>query len=531
MATRGKGVLNWLDSRTGYRNGLKHLLDEPIQSGTGWWFTLGSILMALLGIQFITGAVLTMYYVPSPAYAYDSVKYISTGLTFGHVLRDLHFFGASFIVIAAVAHLLRVLFFGSYKKPREVTWLTGVCLLLVILGFALTGYLLPWDQRAYWATVVSTNIAKTAPLLGPYVSALMKGGQDVGALTLNRWFAVHVIILPALLVVLAVTHLYLMRRHGISGPVRPRHGKSHPFYPDHAIKDTLVVALVFALLVTFAVYGHAPLAAKADPTDASYIPRPEWYFMSLFQLLHYFKGGLEPVATIGIPTLLVAVLFLLPWLDRKQDRDPRKRPVVTTVTVLVLGGIVTLTAIGLHETPPEPNPDIWGPASVAGEAIAQSTQCTRCHTDGGVAAVLGSQEIRQGDGWIEGHLSDPEMIAPGLRPKPQDALDVVQTRAVIAYVKKLQGGVPPPSMPADVRAAYVVIGSNCLGCHSIKGEGTRSGDAPDLTHEGRTRKADWLDQWITDPTMIDASSTMPAFGDKLNAQQIQTVANYLSSLK
>ena len=160
----------------------------------------GSILLLLLTVQLITGVVLAMYYVPSPEHAYDSVRYIMERVTFGRVLRGLHFFGASFIVVAAVIHMLRVVALGSYKKPREVTWITGVVLLLVILGFALTGYLLPWDQKAYWATTVTINIARSGPM-GEYVAGLMRGGDALGSLTLLRWYAAHVFLLPASLIV------------------------------------------------------------------------------------------------------------------------------------------------------------------------------------------------------------------------------------------------------------------------------------------------------------------------------------------
>src|SRR5262245_23261644 len=140
-------LLDWLDSRTGWRTGRRKLLEEPIQAGVGWWFVTGSILLMLLTVQFVTGVALAMFYVPAPDHAYDSIRFIMESLAFGHVLRGLHFFGASFIVVAAVLHMLRVVALGSYKNPREVTWITGVVLLLVILGFALTGYLLPWDQK------------------------------------------------------------------------------------------------------------------------------------------------------------------------------------------------------------------------------------------------------------------------------------------------------------------------------------------------------------------------------------------------
>src|SRR5688572_14508846 len=251
----------------------------------------------LLAVQLVTGIVLTFYYVPSPEFAYDSVRYIMERVTFGPVLRGLHFFGASFIVVAAIIHMLRVVALGSYKKPREVTWITGVVLLLVIMAFSLSGYLLPWDQKAYWATTVTINIAKSGPF-GEYVGGLLTGGETLGALTLLRWYSAHVFLLPAALIGFVVAHLYLMRRHGISGPITPVAGPSMPFYPYHAVKDTIAIAVVFSLLITFAVMFPAPLDQIADPADDNYVPRPEWYFLSLFQLLKYFPGPLEPIATV-----------------------------------------------------------------------------------------------------------------------------------------------------------------------------------------------------------------------------------------
>src|SRR5262245_40024066 len=237
-----------------------------------------------------------------------------TQVTFGRILRGLHFFGASFIVVASVVHMLRVVIFGSYKKPREVTWMTGVLLLLIILGFALSGYLLPWDQRAYWATTVTINIARSTPIVGEWISGLLRGGANLGALALLRWYAAHVFVLPAALIGFTVAHVYLMRRHGISGPIAPKAGASHPFYPAQALRDSIVVSVVFAALLTFAVAVPAPLDAIADPSEASYVPRPEWYFLSLFQLLKYFPGKLEPVATMVIPGTVIALLFLLPFI-------------------------------------------------------------------------------------------------------------------------------------------------------------------------------------------------------------------------
>ena len=354
---------DWLDARTGFRAAVKHLLDEPLPRGVGWWFVTGSVVLFLLAVQLLTGFVLAFFYVPSPDYAWDSIRFIETRITFGRVLRGLHFFGASFIVIAALVHMSRVVLLGSYKKPRELNWIVGVVLLLIILAFALTGYLLPWDQKAYWATTVTLNIARSVPLVGEFLSGLLKGGSDLGALTLMRWYAAHVFLLPACLIAFTVAHLYLMRRQGISGPIKTVPGPPAPFYPYHALKDTIAIAAVFALLLTFAIVFNAPLDAVADPTDAGYVPRPEWYFMSLFELLKYFPGRFEPVATVVIPGLVITLLLLLPFLDRRPDRAPGRRRLVIGSFLVVYLGITLLTILGFRSTP--------APSSAPQQASAQ----------------------------------------------------------------------------------------------------------------------------------------------------------------
>src|SRR4029453_15447547 len=309
--------------------------------------------------------------VPSPEHAYDSVRFIAERLILGRVVRGLHFFGASFIVIAAVIHMLRVVLFGSYKKPREVTWMTGVVLLLMILGFALTGYLLPWDQKAYWATTVTINIARSTPFIGEQVAGVIRGGADLGALTLLRWYAAHVFLLPAALVGFVVAHIYLMRRHGISGPIVEVPGEAKPFYPYHAAKDTIAMAVVFALLLTFALSFRVPLDSIADPSDATYVPRPEWYFLSLFQLLKYFPGPLEPVATIVIPGLVVGGLLLRPFLDRSAERRILKPPPVAAAFTLLGTGVLPLAYLGFKDSPAHAGPAKWSTLALAGREFVQ----------------------------------------------------------------------------------------------------------------------------------------------------------------
>ena len=517
-------LLDWLDSRTGWRTGRKKLLDEPIPAGVGWWFVTGSILIMLLTVQLITGVVLTFYYVPSPEFAYDSVRYVVERVTFGRILRGLHFFGASFIVVAAVIHMVRVVALGSYKKPREVTWITGVVLLLLILGFALSGYLLPWDQKAYWATIVTLNIARSTPM-GEYVASLMQGGTTLGSLTLLRWYATHVFLLPAALIAFVVAHIFLMRKHGISGALRPTAGQPKPFYPYHAFKDTVVGAAVFALIITCAVVFDAPLDEIADPADASYVPRPEWYFLSLFQLLKYFPGPLEPLATMVIPGLIVGLLLLLPFIDRRPDRHPLKRPLVTSGFAIIGLAIIVLTYLGYEDTPAHADASAWGPFPIVGRALAENPRCQTCHTIGGVANPIATTRLRRDPDWLLGHVRDPEMVAPDLRPVPAGAINERQAQAILSYMRKLRGASTVPTLSSEDAVAADVFVRSCAGCHVMHGDGTASG--PDLSRVGATRDRAWLRAWISDPRAMDPGATMPAFGNRLTPEQLSALSDYL----
>jgi quinol-cytochrome oxidoreductase complex cytochrome b subunit len=205
----------WLNERTSWRQVWEAIFLRKIPK-VNWFFTLGSATLFIAVNQAITGILLTLYYVPTPDHAYDSVQYITTQVPLGWMIRGLHHWGASLMIVLAVLHMLRVIFFGAYKFPREVTWFTGVVLLLVVIGFGFTGYLLPWDQKSYWATTVGTQIAGTPPLIGDYLLRIIRGGTDISAVTLVRFFGTHVWVLPSLLFLLIGIHLYLVIRNGIS---------------------------------------------------------------------------------------------------------------------------------------------------------------------------------------------------------------------------------------------------------------------------------------------------------------------------
>jgi quinol-cytochrome oxidoreductase complex cytochrome b subunit len=212
MATR---VLNWLEERAGLSAIYKTVLDRKVPK-VNWWYTLGSASLFLALMQAVTGIFLSMYYVPTPEEAYNSIQYIMNDVAFGWLIRGIHHWGATLMVITVFVHMLRVFFYGAYKYPRELTWLTGVILLLVTLGFGFTGYLLPWNQRSYWATAVGTSIVSTVPLVGDFLMRVVRGGEDISFLTLSRFFGVHIWVLPAVLFSVIGIHLYLIIRNGIS---------------------------------------------------------------------------------------------------------------------------------------------------------------------------------------------------------------------------------------------------------------------------------------------------------------------------
>lgn len=294
-------ALQWIESRTGIESSLRRFFLEEIPASAGWPQVFGSVALFVLLVQATTGILLSLNYAASPGDAYESVSYIIRDVTGGRIIRGLHHWGASMMVIIVAIHAAQVFLYGAYKKPREVTWLCGIALLLIVMGFALTGYLLPWDNRAYWGTVVATQIATQAPGLGGLLSRALGAENGVGVVTFTRFYSLHVVILPALAAVLTALHVYLVRKHGIT-PSPSNGAQKRHFFPSQVLKDTIAIFLTFSVLLASALVVDAPLGRMADPTDSSYVPRPEWYFLFLFQLLKLFRGTLESLAGVGLPS-------------------------------------------------------------------------------------------------------------------------------------------------------------------------------------------------------------------------------------
>jgi ubiquinol-cytochrome c reductase cytochrome b subunit len=316
-----KALFDWLDNRTGVRGLIHEALFERVPGGARWRYVWGSTLTFCLSIQFITGIFLWMAYSPSSQTAWESVYYIQHQMTGGWFLRGLHHFTAQAMNVLLVLHLMQVVIDGAYRAPREINFWFGLVLLFLVLGLSLTGYLLPWDQKGYWATKVATNIAAITPFAGPEIQQLLIGGAEYGHHTLTRFFALHAGVLPALIVLLVVGHVYLFRKHGLTAK-QPLEKPDTTFWPDQVLKDAVACLAVLAavIAVTWQTHG-APLAAPADPSEPYSAARPEWYFLFLFQLLKYFPASeqwlgmnLEVWGAILLPTAITALVFLMPFI-------------------------------------------------------------------------------------------------------------------------------------------------------------------------------------------------------------------------
>ena len=289
---------------------------ENIPGGARWRYIWGSALTFCLLIQFITGVALWAAYSPGAQSAWESVFYIQHEMTGGWFLRGLHHYTAHLMVVLLVLHLMQVIIDGAYKAPREVNYWFGLILLVLTLALALTGYLLPWDQKGYWATKVATSIAAITPVFGGQIERLIVGGSDYGNLTLTRFFALHAGILPGLIVILLVGHIALFRKHGITAK-KPYRKPDAPFWPDQVLMDAVAALAVLSTVVFLTVYLRgAELSAPADPSEPYSAARPEWYFLFLFQFLKYFPGGTEVWGAIVLPSVALLIMAAMPILGR-----------------------------------------------------------------------------------------------------------------------------------------------------------------------------------------------------------------------
>jgi ubiquinol-cytochrome c reductase cytochrome b subunit len=520
----------WIEERLGLRAVRAALLDKPVGPHVGWSQTLGAIALFLFLLQAATGVVLAFYYVPSPDEAYATVNAVENEVPLGWLLRGLHRWGASLMVLAVLLHLGRAFLHGAYKAPREATWMAGVLLLVVTLAFGFTGYLLPWDQRAYWATVVGQWIIASVPVVGGLLVRAL-GGLEVGGATLSRFFVLHVLLLPAAAVALVAVHLYLVQRHGVAGPARDSPGAPRPFYPFHAVKDLAACVAVFVALLGLAATLGAPLEEVADPTDTTYLPKPEWYFLFLYELLKFFKGPAMVVGTALVPLAGLALLFLLPLLDGSPERRSLHRPVALAGGVCLAAGLVYLTIVAAASTP-RPGvflapPGPLRPSLLAGMVLYEEKGCASCHSILGQGMKLAPDLYRVGARrdaeWLSTLLRDPASVVPS-PSMVRYALAPEDLRALVAYLTALDLTKGARQVPrAVVAGGRAIHRGGCLDCHRAGGEG-QAGGRP-LEQASRKADAEGLAGYLR-----PGGPGHPPIPSPLAEEEVASVVAYLRSL-
>ena len=358
---RATALTAWLEQRLGFRAVVLPLLRKktvPLHRHSLWYY-LGGMALFLFFLQVATGILLLFYYRPSAGEAYESVQFLMAEVRFGWLIRSIHSWGANLMIFTVFVHLFSVLLLKAYRPPREITWLSGVCLLFLALGLGFTGYLLPWNELAFFATRVGTEIPGVVPVVGRFARTLLRGGEDVTGATLTRFYALHVSVLPGLTFLLIALHVYLVQRQGMSVPpgVEARGGspRSIPFLPDFLLRDLVGWLTALAVLASMAAFFPAELGEKADPfASAPEGIRPEWYFMFMFQTLKYLPshvagidGELVGVFAFGLGAL---VLMLLPFLDRASARG-RPGTLWRNLALAALLYVLVLTWLGYTVSP------------------------------------------------------------------------------------------------------------------------------------------------------------------------------------
>ncbi len=565
-AKGARGRAHWLDERLGLSRLRAAILGGQMPGGASFWHALGAAAAGLFALEAATGLFLSLFYAPSAQTAWASVAYIHDQLPFGWFVRGLHSFGSSALIVVAGLHLLQVLLFGAYQRPREANWIVGLALFGLTLLFALSGYLLPYDQKGFWAKQVEATIVGGVPLVGRAAQQVIQGGEALGNLTVTHAFAVHALALPAGFVALLALHLFLFRQHGptprwwlAAGELAER---AVPTWPEQTSRDVAAGGLALAVVALAALVRHGPaLEAPADPAS-SYLARPDWYALPLFELRLLFPARLEMVATLIIPGIAAGLLAALPFLDRGPSRRPADRRRVLGAATFGLASLAALSALAIARDARDPGfararaaeeararearrlalkgvPPEGGVAVFRNDPLNQARElweqrCGGCHgltgSGGDKAPDLKGYDSRA---WIRGFLTEPDgplymgpaKIERGMKPVlgTPDELDAL-TEMIYA-----ETGAPDAVTARAAAGRALLSAKDCDSCHEFDGEGENAG--PNL--KGRGRLA-WVEAVIADagqPRLFGDRNKMPRFADKLTSPQIENLARFVLAQK
>ena len=467
---RLRRIYDWIDERMGvttlFDSSAGHLVPENAGS---WFYVFGSATLVCFILQLVTGICLALVYVPSANEAWTSLEYLSYQQTLGWLLRATHYWGSNFMVALASIHMAQVFMFGAYKYPREMTWLTGCVLLLCTLGMAFTGQVLRFDQDAYWGLGIGVAIMGRTPFIGPELVHVLLGGPIIGGEALSRFFSLHVFVVPGLIIAVVAVHLRLVLKNGINeypDPDMPVDKKTYraqyekiieeqgvPFFPNAIDKDFVFSGLVIlAILACSVIFGPKMPNGPPDPTLINTVPRPDFYFLSLFAVFALLPPYMETFLVLVGPVVGIGILFALPFLSPEGQKSPRKRPFAAVIVLMAFLILIVLTVLG-ETSPWSPHMDAWSgvptpekyvkgrsPLELQGALVIQNKQCRNCHSLDGTGGKRGPDLTGVASRLSEDQLIRQVLQGGGNMPAYGKHLEPAEVTALVAFMRTLEAG-------------------------------------------------------------------------------------------
>jgi ubiquinol-cytochrome c reductase cytochrome b subunit len=475
----GAELYNWFERRLGLVKPIIEAAEHPVPSSSAsWWYVFGSAAFVLLGLQVVTGVLLALVYVPSAGEAWNSLEFLNHGLTLGWLLRAIHGWGSNFMIAIVLIHMTQVFLFGAYKYPRELTWIVGVLLLLLTLGMAFTGQVLRFDQDAYWGIGIGASIMSRVPVLGGSLVHLLLGGPIIAGATLSRFFALHVFVIPGILLASAGVHVWMVLRLGINEWPMPGRlvrkstyeSEYHelirkdgiPFVPDAAWKDAIfAAAILLSVLACAFFFGPFGPTGQPDPTIIQTAPRPDFAFLWIYAVLAFLPPELETPVLLIAPVVIIGVLLALPLVAGEGEKHWSRRPVAVLMVALIAVTLGVFTRLGTH-TPWSPIMDAWTadpipsqylhgrtPLERQGAMLLQDKQCRNCHSLGGQGGLRGPALDSIATRMTPDQITRQVLQGGGNMPSYGNALNPAETTALVHFLLTLRGNNLTPAKDAS----------------------------------------------------------------------------------
>jgi ubiquinol-cytochrome c reductase cytochrome b subunit len=479
LKQRGIEIYDWFEQRLGLGKPLIEAAEHEVPENTSsWWYVFGSAATVLLGLQVMTGILLALVYTPSASHAWNSLQFLDHSVKLGWFLRAMHGWGSDFMIAIVLIHMAQVFMFGAYKFPRELTWIIGVFLLLLTLGMAFTGQVLRFDQDAYWGLGIGASILSRVPLIGGWLVDMMLGGPIIAGPTLTRFFALHVFVIPGILLGMVGLHLWMVLRLGIndwpmpgrvvrkSTYVREYHELTKqtgiPFIPDAAWKDAIfAAAIMLSVIACTLIFGPFGPTGQPDPTIIQTAPKPDFAFLWIYAVLAYLPPSLETPVLFIAPVLGIGAMLLLPLIAGEGEKHWSRRPVAVLMLAVIAVTLGIFTRLGTY-TPWSPIMDAWTsdtipvaylhnrtPLERQGAIVLQNKQCRNCHSVGGAGGLRGPALDGIATRMTEDQIIRQVLQGGGNMPAYGNALSPAETTALVRFLTTLRGNDLSPAIDAS----------------------------------------------------------------------------------